>query len=100
MKWCFAAAAVIVLTVLSLFVGLNTSFHYDQGALTLRFGTEKKQTVPDYAANLQKQQLSSEELEGILHYINYLENRQNLERVIFTEQLESLANSTLKKRGF
>lgn len=95
LKWYLATAAVIVLTILSLFVGLNTTFQYNRGAVTLRLGTEKQASLPEYEASLSDHKLSYKELEGILRYINYLENRQNVERVIFTEQLESLANSTL-----
>ena len=95
LKWYLAAAAVIVLTSLSLFVVFNTSFHYEQGVIALKFGTEKQAALPESGARLTGYDLTTEDVEKIFRYINYLENKQHAERIILTEQLENLASSTL-----
>jgi len=96
-KWYWAAAAVIVLASLSLFVVFNTSFRYEQGVVSLTFGTERLATLPETGASLTEQELSKKDIEKILRYINYMENKYNAERDIITVQLENLASSTLQE---
>lgn len=94
-KWYWAAAAVIMLAGLSLFVVFNTSFRYEQGVVSLTFGTERLASLPETGSSLTEQELSKKDIEKILRYINYMENKYNAERDIITVQLENLASSTL-----
>ena len=96
-KWYWAAAAVFVLAGLSLFVVFNTSFRYEQGVVSLTFGTERLATLPETGSSLIEQELSKKDIEKILRYINYMENKYNAERNIITVQLENLASSTLQE---
>ncbi len=96
-KWYWAAAAVIVLAGLSLFVVFNTSFRYEQGVVSLTFGTERLATLPETGTSLKEQELSKKDIEKILWYINYMENKYTTERNIITVQLENLASSTLQE---
>jgi len=96
-KWYWAAAAVLVLAGLSLFVVFNASFRYEQGVVSLSFGTERLATLPETEPSLTEQELSKQDIEKILRYINYMENKYDAERDIITVQLEDLASSTLQE---
>ncbi len=96
-KWYWAAAAVIILAGLSLFVVFNTSFSYEQGVVSLTFGTERLATLPDAGASLTEQELSKKDIEKILRYINYMEKKYTAERDIITVQLDNLASTTMQE---
>ncbi|MFC1694145.1 anti-sigma factor family protein [Candidatus Latescibacterota bacterium] len=96
-RWYAPIAAALVLIVLSIFVVLNTSFQYERGTITLRFGNVKQASLSEYPASIPDYKISGEELDMILQYINYLENKQNAERIILTGQLENFANTTLRE---
>lgn len=96
-KWYWATAAIIILAVFLLFAVLNTSFQYKQGVITLRFGSDREPVTQELAVSFPDHELSSQEVEGLVQYITYLENRRNAEQVILTDQFENLANSTLNE---
>ncbi|MBN1293295.1 MAG: zf-HC2 domain-containing protein [Candidatus Latescibacteria bacterium] len=101
LRWYFAAAAVLVLTALSLFVALNTSIQYRQGVIVLRFGTNAQPVLTEAEEKTTEPAISSGDVEKLIQYINYLEEKQNAERIIISDQLENLASTTmyeLKKR--
>ena len=52
---------------------------------------------PLLGSSLIEQELSKKDIEKILRYINYMENKYNAERNIITVQLENLASSTLQE---
>ena len=95
LRWYFAAAAVLVLTALSLFVALNTSIQYRQGVIVLRFGTDAQPVLTEAEQKTTEQVISSDDIEKLIQYINYLEEKQNAERMIISGQLENLASTTM-----
>ena len=94
-RWYWATAAIVVLAVLSVLAALNSSIKYQQGVIALRLGPERETTVSEYAVTLSGSSSSEKDIEGLLRYINYLENRRNLDQNVLTDQIEILANTTL-----
>jgi hypothetical protein len=94
-KVFITSAAVIVLAILSLFVILNTSYNYENGVVSVKFGTEKQSIPSEFESTYSPHVLTNSEVDEILQYFNDFENKYNTEHIMLATQYEKLANSIM-----